>query len=72
MRTCMSIADICRRTGYQPYDNKYCLDGTEIIPWYTNANRVLASEEYYKYVPISKFRIVGCNFGENICFLCLL
>ncbi|XP_061710897.1 sodium- and chloride-dependent glycine transporter 1-like [Cydia pomonella] len=46
-RDCISIGDICERTGYQPYDGFSCLNGTEAIPWYSNITRVLASEEYY-------------------------
>lgn len=48
MKHCMSIGNICEMTGYQPYDGKYCWDGTETVPWYTNATRTLASEEYFK------------------------
>lgn len=48
LKKCQSIGDICTMTGFKPYDGKYCLDGSEQIPWYTNVTRTLAAEEYYK------------------------
>lgn len=50
MRQCMSIGEICERSGFEPLDDKYCLDGNDQVPWYSNITRVLASEEYYKWV----------------------
>ncbi|XP_026737204.1 creatine transporter-like [Trichoplusia ni] len=48
MRQCMSIGQICMDTGFLPYDGNYCMNVTETVPWYSNATRILASEEYYK------------------------
>ncbi|XP_022130715.2 sodium- and chloride-dependent glycine transporter 2 [Pieris rapae] len=75
MRKCMSIEDICIMTGYKPYNDKYCMDGSETVPWYTNATRILASEEYYNQRVLGlgdatwenwgtiQWHLVGCLFG---------
>ncbi|XP_052753527.1 sodium- and chloride-dependent glycine transporter 1-like [Galleria mellonella] len=65
LRTCMSIADICKSTGFQPYDDKFCLNSTnDRIPWYTNATRILASEEYYNERVLGRGDATWENWGK--------
>ncbi|KAF9409986.1 hypothetical protein HW555_010805 [Spodoptera exigua] len=64
LRKCISIGDICELTGFQPYDGTQCLNGTEPIPWYTNANRILASEEYYNERVLGRGDSTWENWGS--------
>ncbi|XP_034830023.1 sodium-dependent proline transporter-like [Maniola hyperantus] len=85
MRRCMSIGEICQMTGLEPYDGKNCWNGTEIIPWFNNVNRVLASEEYYNERVLGRggatwenwgsiqWHLVGCLFFcWVVAFLCVI
>ncbi|KAL0882612.1 hypothetical protein ABMA27_001049, partial [Loxostege sticticalis] len=46
-RNCTAIGEICLGNGFQPLNATHCLDGTDVIPWYTNVTRTLASEQYF-------------------------
>ncbi|XP_028044072.1 sodium- and chloride-dependent glycine transporter 1-like [Bombyx mandarina] len=85
MRQCMSIGEICERSGFGPLDDKYCLDGIDQVPWYSNITRVLASEEYYNERVLGRgdaswtnwgtiqWHLVGCLFlSWVIAFLCVI
>ncbi|CAK1546241.1 unnamed protein product [Leptosia nina] len=85
MRKCMSIADVCTMTGLQPYDGKYCFDGETTVPWYSNATRILASEQYYNGRVLGRgdstwtnwgtiqWHLVGCLFASwVVAFLCVI
>nr|XP_026484287.1 sodium- and chloride-dependent glycine transporter 1-like [Vanessa tameamea] len=85
LRKCMSIDEICRMTGFEPYDGKYCWNGNETVPWYTNVTRRLASEEYYNERVLGRgdstwenwgtiqWHIVGCLFFSwFVAFLCVI
>ncbi|XP_068631391.1 sodium- and chloride-dependent glycine transporter 1-like [Battus philenor] len=74
MRRCMSIGEICLNTGFEPYDGRHCLNGTEIVPWYTNVRRIIAAEQYYNERVLGRgdatwaswgiiqWHLVGCLF----------
>ncbi|CAK1599056.1 unnamed protein product [Parnassius mnemosyne] len=85
MRQCKSIGEICLSSGFEPYDGKYCLNGTETIPWYTNIRRVIAAEEYYNERVLGRgnatwenwgtiqWHLVGCLFFSwLIAFFCVI
>ncbi|XP_053603370.1 sodium- and chloride-dependent glycine transporter 1-like [Plodia interpunctella] len=64
MRDCFSIGEICTITGFQPYNESSCLNGTEIIPWYTNVTRIMASEEYYNERVLGRGDATWENWGS--------
>ncbi|CAH0725352.1 unnamed protein product, partial [Brenthis ino] len=85
LRRCMSIGDICQSVGLEPYDGKSCLNGTETVSWYSNVNRILATQEYFNERVLGKgdatweewgtmqWHLVGCLFFSwVVAFLCVI
>ncbi|KPJ03392.1 Sodium- and chloride-dependent glycine transporter 2 [Papilio xuthus] len=70
---------------YEPYDGRYCLNGTETIPWYSNVRRTIAAEEYYTQRVLGRgdatwenwgtiqWHLVGClALAWFVAFLCVI
>ncbi|CAH0605739.1 unnamed protein product [Chrysodeixis includens] len=85
LRQCMSIGQICTDTGFLPYDGNFCMNVTETVPWYSNATRILASEEYYNERVLGRgdaswenwgsiqWHLVGClALSWLIAFFCVI
>ncbi|XP_045534883.1 sodium- and chloride-dependent glycine transporter 1 [Papilio machaon] len=85
LRRCISIGEICMSTGFEPYDGRYCLNGTETIPWYSNVKRTIAAEEYYTQRVLGRgdatwenwgtiqWHLVGClALAWFVAFLCVI
>ncbi|CAB3239469.1 unnamed protein product [Arctia plantaginis] len=60
---CVSIGTICIETGFQPYDGKNCLNGSEVIPWFKNVTRILAAEEYFNERVLGRGDATWENWG---------
>ncbi|XP_050667309.1 sodium- and chloride-dependent glycine transporter 1-like [Leptidea sinapis] len=85
MKNCMTVGDVCKSIGLEPFDGTYCSDGDSLVPWRTNITRVLASEEYYNEAVLGRgdatwsnwgtiqWHLVGCLFASwFIAFLCVI
>ncbi|XP_073943260.1 sodium- and chloride-dependent glycine transporter 1-like [Choristoneura fumiferana] len=63
-RDCVAIGDVCIRSGFQPYDGRHCLDGDDLVPWYSNITRILAAEEYYNERVLGRGDATWENWGS--------